>query len=96
MREGIFFSRPSHYLYCNSSFNGTLILLVNYLLILLFLLCPHLGGIESLVGLLDSELEHVLVNCVNALRVLCDGNHDNQTAVAKSGAIDTLTELLSE
>ena len=55
-----------------------------------------LGGIEALVGLLDSELEHVLVNCVNALRVLCDGNHDNQTAVAKSGAIDTLTELLSE
>ncbi|KAL9968183.1 hypothetical protein ACROYT_G026526 [Oculina patagonica] len=53
------------------------------------------GGIEALVSLLDSELEHVLVNCVNALRVLCDGNHDNQTAVAKSGAIDTLTELLS-
>lgn len=53
------------------------------------------GGIEALVGLLDSKLEHVLVNCVNALRVLCDGNHDNQTAVAKSGAVDTLTELLS-
>lgn len=53
------------------------------------------GGIEPLVSLLDSELEHVLVNCVNALRVLCDGNHDNQTAIAKSGAVDILTELLS-
>lgn len=53
------------------------------------------GGIKPLVLLLDSELEHVLVNCVNALRVLCDGNHDNQTAVAKSGAIAILTQLLS-
>ena len=48
------------------------------------------------MSLLDSELEHVLVNCVNALRMLCDGNHDNQTAVAESSAIDTLTELLSK
>ena len=46
--------------------------------------------------LLDSKLEHVLVNCVNALRVLCDGSYDNQTAVAQSGAVDTLTELLSK
>ena len=54
------------------------------------------GGIQSLVVLLDSKLEHVLVNCVNALRVLCDGSYDNQTAVAQSGAVDTLTELLSK
>ena len=48
------------------------------------------------MSLLESDLEHVLVNSVNALRVLCDGNHDNQTAIANSGAVDTLTELLSE
>ena len=54
------------------------------------------GGVQSLVVLLDSKLEHVLVNCVNALRVLCDGSYDNQTAVAQSGAVDTLTELLSK
>ena len=55
-----------------------------------------LGGIEPLVRLLDSKLEHVLVNCVNALRVLCDGNHSNQTAVAQIGAVAILTELLSK
>ena len=71
--------------------------ILNYFSFVFTLICyPHLGGIEALVGLLGSQLEHVLVNCVNALRVLCDGNHDNQTAVANSGAIDTLTELLSE
>ena len=86
------FSRPlySYYLLHFIVFLAAVYLLNLYSLYL----C--LGGIEALVGLLDSELEHVLVNCVNALRVLCDGNHDNQTAVAKSGAIDTLTELLSE
>ena len=53
------------------------------------------GGIESLVKLLDSELEDVLVNAVNALRVLCVGNPENQTGVARAGGIEPLVEFLT-
>ena len=45
--------------------------------------------------LLESDLEDVLVNAVNALRVLCENNPENQTSVARSGAIDPLVEFLS-
>ena len=38
-----------------------------------------------MVELLESELEDVLVNAVNAIRVLCEGNPDNQTEVARNG-----------
>lgn len=47
------------------------------------------------IVLLDSELEDVLVNSVNCLRVLCVGNRDNQTAVTEGGAIEPLVEFLS-
>ena len=47
------------------------------------------------VNLLESELEHVLVNAVNAITVLCQGNHDNQTAVATHGGIQPLVEFLT-
>ena len=44
--------------------------------------------------LLDSEIEHVLVNTVNALRLLCEGNRENQTAVTKSEVTEILIHLL--
>ena len=47
-----------------------------------------------MVQLLESQTEHVLVNAVNALRVLCEGNCSNQTAVAQSGAVEILIPLL--
>ena len=52
------------------------------------------NGIQPLVDLLDSELEDVLVNSVNAVRVLCDNSAANQTEVARSGAIAPLVEFL--
>ncbi|XP_067649055.1 ankyrin and armadillo repeat-containing protein-like [Haliotis asinina] len=52
-------------------------------------------GIPPLVNLLDSELEDVLVNAVNAIRVLCVRNPHNQTAVAECGGIEPLIEFLS-
>ncbi|ELU04066.1 hypothetical protein CAPTEDRAFT_159631 [Capitella teleta] len=53
------------------------------------------GGIPALVNLLDSELEDVLVNAVNAIRVMCIGNTANQSAVAEHGGIDPLVEFLT-
>ncbi|XP_005090203.1 ankyrin and armadillo repeat-containing protein [Aplysia californica] len=52
------------------------------------------GGIAPLVNLLDSELEDVLVNAVNAIRVLCNGNQCNQDAVAQCGGLEPLVEFL--
>lgn len=52
-------------------------------------------GIPPLVNLLDSELEDVLVNAVNAIRVLCVRNPPNQTAVAECEGIEPLIEFLS-
>ena len=53
-----------------------------------------LGGIPPLVALLESELEDVLVNATNAVRVMCTGNDNNQTLVAECGALDPLVEFL--
>lgn len=53
-----------------------------------------LGGIPPLVSLLESELEDVLVNATNAVRVMCTGNDSNQTLVAECGALDPLVEFL--
>ncbi|KAK3726414.1 hypothetical protein QZH41_019667 [Actinostola sp. cb2023] len=53
------------------------------------------GGVEALVSLLESKVEHVLVNSVNALRVLVEGNMDNQTKVANSDAVVILIDLLA-
>ena len=38
-----------------------------------------------MVNLLESEMEDVLVNAVNAIRVLCQDNPENQTEVARNG-----------
>jgi len=55
------------------------------------------GGVDALVRLLDSNLEDVLANAINALRVLCTGDvSDIRTSVgAAVGAISTLVEFLS-
>ncbi|RUS87780.1 hypothetical protein EGW08_004445 [Elysia chlorotica] len=52
------------------------------------------GGILPLVNLLDSELEDVLVNAVNAIRVLCLGSRANQDAVSQCGGLEPLVEFL--
>lgn len=54
------------------------------------------GGVEALVRLLDSKVEHVLVNTVNALRVLVEANMENQTKVANSDAVSVLIDLLGK
>ncbi|XP_065929233.1 ankyrin and armadillo repeat-containing protein isoform X4 [Magallana gigas] len=53
------------------------------------------GGIPPLIHLMDSELEEVLINTVNAVRVLCAGNPPNQDAVAENGGIAFLREFLT-
>ncbi|XP_061167170.1 ankyrin and armadillo repeat-containing protein-like [Saccostrea echinata] len=53
------------------------------------------GGIPPLINLMDSELEEVLINTVNAVRVLCAGNPVNQDAVAENGGIAFLREFLT-
>jgi len=57
----------------------------------------HSGGVDALVRLLDSNLEDILANAINALRVLCSGDvPDIRTTVgAASGTIPALVEFLS-
>jgi len=53
------------------------------------------NGIIPLVNLMDSELEDVLVNAVNAVRVLCENNSANKTAVAEAHGLEPLVEFLT-
>ena len=53
------------------------------------------GAISALVATLESELEDVLVNAVNAIRVLCMNHNDNQLEVARCGGVEPLVEFLS-
>lgn len=53
------------------------------------------NGIEPLVNLMDSELEDVLVNAVNAIRVLCENNFTNKTAVYDAHGLEPLVEFLT-
>lgn len=57
----------------------------------------HNGGVEALVHLLESNLEDILANAINALRVLCSGDvPDIRTVVGQaSSAIAALVEFLS-
>ncbi|CAG5120159.1 unnamed protein product, partial [Candidula unifasciata] len=52
------------------------------------------GAIPLLVHLLESEMEDVLLNAVNAIRVLCLGHTENQNAVAGAGGLQPLIEFL--
>ena len=53
------------------------------------------GALAALVGILESELEDVLVNAVNAIRVLCMNHRENQLEVARCGGVEPLVEFLS-
>lgn len=53
------------------------------------------GAIPSLIKMLDYSYEGILVNAVNAIRVLCDRNVANQMEAGKGGAIPPLVEFLS-
>ena len=44
--------------------------------------------------LLSSNVEHVLVNVVNALRILCEKDPENQKVIGDSNAIPTIIELI--
>ena len=53
------------------------------------------GAVPALVNLLESEVEDVLVNAVNAIRVMCINNSANQSAIADNDGIEPLVEFLS-
>lgn len=53
------------------------------------------GGVASLVQLLTSDLQDVLVNAVRCIRELCVACPRNQTTVALCRAIPQLVHLLS-
>ncbi|KAM6178388.1 ankyrin and armadillo repeat-containing protein [Rhynchocyon petersi] len=53
------------------------------------------NGIQALVNLLKLNIESVLVNVMNCLRVLCTGNADNQKAVKDHNGIKYLITFLS-
>ena len=53
------------------------------------------GALSALVATLESELEDVLVNAVNAIRVLCMNHSDNQLEIARCGGVEPLVEFLS-
>lgn len=55
---------------------------------------PFSGGIEKLALLLSSNVEHVLVNVVNALRVLSESSPENQKVIGESNAIPVVIELI--
>jgi len=57
----------------------------------------HSGGVQALVHLLDSNLEDVLANAINALRILCTGDVSDIRALVgdATGAISALIEFLS-
>ncbi|KAM4626878.1 ankyrin and armadillo repeat-containing protein [Discoglossus pictus] len=55
----------------------------------------EMDGISPLVELLNEELEDVLVNVINCIRVLCIKNPANQKAVKDLGGIPFLVEFLS-
>lgn len=53
------------------------------------------GGVASVVQLLTSDLQDVLVNAVRCIRALCVACPQNQTTVAQCGAIPQLVDLLT-
>ncbi|XP_063788986.1 ankyrin and armadillo repeat-containing protein isoform X2 [Pseudophryne corroboree] len=59
-------------------------------------LIAQLDGISPLVQLLQEELEDVLVNAINCIRVLCSKNPANQKTVRDLGGIPLLVEFLGD
>lgn len=55
----------------------------------------HLEGLRCLIALLKSDVEHVLVNVVNCIRVLCESYQVIQETFAHiEDALVTMVELL--
>ncbi|RXM37286.1 Ankyrin and armadillo repeat-containing protein [Acipenser ruthenus] len=57
-------------------------------------LVAKLGLIPPLVKLLHSDIEDVLLNVVNCIRVMCINNPANQSTVTQEGGITSLVEFL--
>nr|XP_014966019.2 ankyrin and armadillo repeat-containing protein isoform X5 [Macaca mulatta] len=53
------------------------------------------NGIPSLINLLNLNIENVLVNVMNCIRVLCIGNENNQRAVREHKGLPYLIRFLS-
>uniref|UniRef100_A0A2K5DGU3 Ankyrin and armadillo repeat containing n=1 Tax=Aotus nancymaae TaxID=37293 RepID=A0A2K5DGU3_AOTNA len=53
------------------------------------------NGIPSLINLLNLNIESVLVNVMNCIRVLCIGNENNQRAVREHKGLPYLIRFLS-
>uniref|UniRef100_A0A2K6LKT7 Ankyrin and armadillo repeat containing n=1 Tax=Rhinopithecus bieti TaxID=61621 RepID=A0A2K6LKT7_RHIBE len=53
------------------------------------------NGISSLINLLNLNIENVLVNVMNCIRVLCIGNENNQRAVREHKGLPYLIRFLS-
>ena len=57
----------------------------------------YLAGVRCLIALLKSDVEHVLVNVVNCIRVLCESYQVIQETFAHiEDALVTLVELLGK
>ncbi|XP_054826109.1 ankyrin and armadillo repeat-containing protein [Eublepharis macularius] len=55
----------------------------------------ELGGIPALVNLLHYDIEDLLVNVINCIRVLCMNNKENQLKVKESRGIKPLVQFLT-
>ncbi|XP_021499784.1 ankyrin and armadillo repeat-containing protein isoform X1 [Meriones unguiculatus] len=53
------------------------------------------NGIPALINLLNVDIESVLVNVMNCIRVLCMGNENNQRAMRDHNGIKYLIQFLS-
>lgn len=53
------------------------------------------GCIEKLIKLLDSDIEDLLVNTINAIEVLCRDNETNQNKCANANVLMILVDLLT-
>ncbi|CAI9727588.1 ankyrin and armadillo repeat-containing protein-like [Octopus vulgaris] len=53
------------------------------------------GIIPALIQLLDSDMEDVLLNAINAIRVMCLSSPSNQTEVTECNGVEPLVDLLS-
>lgn len=53
------------------------------------------GCLAKLIGLLNSDVEDLLVNCVNAIEIMCINNQSNQNFCCNNGIIETFISLLN-
>ncbi len=53
------------------------------------------GCLAKLISLLSSDVEDLLVNCVNAIEIICINNAPNQNFCCNNGIIETFISLLN-